>query len=1078
MRKFFISLFIIIMYGKSFAEPSGGFVSPFPPIYAHPDVVEYAIEQYVVPPHDPNKVRATYEKYMNPDNGTITVENLKKVCEAGGMNQAQCTEFTKILSIHYYDVCDADKGKSNGHCVDKFFYSNVVGSALNTSGTHVREIEALELARLYASVKDKQNVVCVRSKGKSTKDNTIWCTSIDQKHFYEFKFNDIHETKDTAIKDSLLAAVCKIHDTKYQSGGTTVQTALGNGQSLPSYSWPDACLTADKQICANINKSLKNLSRQATIGTIKTGPATSDSSTACVISGSASSDVSELRTAYDINNKVFQDVKYVAGNEIQKQIKQYVKKHMENKKIKFDEKSFHCDSSTNIARDYSHTIVKGKEVITCYVNDKPVDFLFATLSENKDYAKNSGLSKMACIQMGGKVDNKKCRGLDEQECKDLGTHLVANGISGTKYLQKKGGCVLSAAATEETMNLIKDIAIGIAITVVTEGTATVPVVISIEGDLAFKAIQIQQEKIPYKDYKAFIDALNPCYGMKPVAQKWCFGDVLNKNYKLLVGEMTDLAPEVQADLVKKLSEIQESIGTEEYVKKASSSEISLFKKARGTTQYALLIGMVWLNPEKIATEIDDFARLRKMVGNDDSFFKALEDFQRSGRTARFLNTLSPAELNDFNNILRQQNIMVELERTGSVLTFKDLTKATPSPAQIRSTRLNQIVDKFGFNVKNIVKRYDYMFDTPVSTWQEVLLKWNLSPNATDDMIESYYQNFKYDLQHQLFGPEMSGASEILDHLNSDYNIIKRTKPNYGASVAQAGKSASQQLKTVSYIQDELDDFIRNGKNTTFSKWTFSDDDIANINRELTANNKGVQLSRTEDGSVTFVKDTGTPKSSQQQVKPKETPSNLDTEINDFLSNMSYNLHYDVYGNTARNIKELRFKWDISADLPWSEQVRLFKKRFDSIDDAFRRAPQSSRIDQAYMKFVDEHKMIESIIDFTSKLEQNGYKFGTKPVESLTDAIIKFGRDRRVLSSAVWDNDVYAIRNFGQSWASQTSELKKLIHTSSARTYVDTYLDDDWVTIVQDINKADGYAWKLSQPTLSIDIDYIKELLIE
>ncbi|MBQ6736492.1 MAG: hypothetical protein IJQ90_03335 [Alphaproteobacteria bacterium] len=298
-------------------------------------------------------------------------------------------------------------------------------------------------------------------------------------------------------------------------------------------------------------------------------------------------------------------------------------------------------------------------------------------------------------------------------------------------------------------------------------------------------------------------------------------------------------------------------------------------------------------------------------------------------------------------------------------------------------------------------------------------------------------------------------------------------------VIPAGKMASPELKTVSYIQDELDDFIRNEKNTTFSKWAFSDDDIANINRELTANNKGVQLSRTEDGSVTFVKDTGTTHS--PQAKPKEAPSNLDTEINDFLSNMSYNLHYDVYGNTARNIKELRFKWDISADLPWSEQVRLFKKRFDSIDDAFRRAPQSpqrSRIDEAYMKFVDEHRMIETIIDFTSKLEQNGYKFGTKPVESLTDAIIKFGRDRRVLSNAVWSNDIYKIQNFGQSWASQTSELKKLVHTSSTGTYVNTYLDDDWVTIVQDINKADGYAWKLSQPTFSIDIDYIKELLIE
>lgn len=391
MKRILIALFMIFVCGQTFAEPNGGFIPSIPPIYAHPDVVEYAIGKYVVAPYDPNKVATTYEQYINPDNGTITIENLQqKICPAGGMDYARCKEFTNALMIPYYDVCDSGKGKSGGneHCEKNFFYYAAPKNLSFGNGTYVRTKEAIGLAQEYALVKDKQKVVCVSAKGNSKKTDTIWCTSIDKKHFYEFKFNNIKETKDDYIKQSLLSAICKLHNTQYSAGGVGAAT-LGNA---PGYSWPDSCETADKLICANINKSLGRFSYKATIGTSDIPPIGKHST--CVIE-KVVSDISNLRSAYGIDPTAFKNVQAVAGEDIDNKIKQYVKQELQKQKITFDEKSFHCADSTNV--------LNGGDVLTCYVNNKPIDFLFKDLSEWSGANKRGGAQAMDCIVSGGTI---------------------------------------------------------------------------------------------------------------------------------------------------------------------------------------------------------------------------------------------------------------------------------------------------------------------------------------------------------------------------------------------------------------------------------------------------------------------------------------------------------------------------------------------------------------------------------------------------------------------------------------------------------------------------------------------------
>lgn len=459
---------MIFVCSQTFAEPVGGFIPQIPPIYAHPDVVEYAIKKYVVAPYDPNKVTAAYEQYMNQNDGTITLENLQqKVCPAGGMDKTRCKEFTDALMIYYYDVCDSGKGKSGGneHCEKNFFYYAAPKNLSFGNGTYVRLKEAIGLAQEYALVKDKQKAVCVSTKGNSKKTDTIWCTSIDKKHFYEFKFNNIKETKDDYIKQSMLRAVCKMHNTTYTVGGVGAAT-IGDA---PGLSYPDSCETDNKLICGNINKSLGRFSYKAMIGTSDVPP--TGKHTTCVIER-VIKDVSNLRTAYSIDNTVFKNVQVLAGEDIDNKIKQYVKQELQKQKITFNEKSFHCSGSTNV--------ISTGEVITCYVNDKPVDFLFADLSEWKGINKRGGAQAMDCIVSGGTFDGKRCINLNQKQCEMLRSANLKTcpKCNMAKWDAKNNVCALpsSAAAT----NFQKDIKLvgmaagavaSVAITIATAGTA-------------------------------------------------------------------------------------------------------------------------------------------------------------------------------------------------------------------------------------------------------------------------------------------------------------------------------------------------------------------------------------------------------------------------------------------------------------------------------------------------------------------------------------------------------------------------------------------------------------------------------
>ena len=657
MKKILIALFAILSCGQTFAEPAGPMV-PQAPIFVFADVLEYAIKKNFTV-MDYNAITQEWEKRMSTD-GTVTATDIEAVCKIGRLDKSACTKFRDDLMTYFYPVCEkgASKGKSN--CVDDFW------AAIH--GTWVRLSEAIGIAQEYAYIKNKKDVVCspkTRQVNPPARASYLKCTSVDGENYYEFKFNSTTETKDRDIISGTLRAVGKMHNLEFQNSDCTLERIASDSSCALAYK------TSDSGQCKKISKSLKRFGYSSKIvNTDKFGKR-------CEVFGITGGN----RSAYGIDNTVFQDVQYVAGPEVENRIKAYVQKELSQQNIKLEK--FSCDKSTK--HDYTNVAMDGlikkhNEILTCYVNGSPIDFLFADLSEGKDYAKNAGLSKMACVQLGGKVDQKKCRGLDEQECNKLGNRLIARGEQGTKYLQEKGGCILSAAATERAINLAKEIVAGIAITVVTEGTATIPVIVSIGTDLAFEAVQIWQDEIPYKDFKEFMAAAEECenitkdsvFGNDSVKnqKKYCMGSVLNKYAKLMTSQIQNLAPEVQAELITRMTQISDMVGDQEIV-----YVIPTAKAMRNYASFALFGGLLVFNPEKWFSKADntvsEFTRLQLKASNSFKRY-ALEFLSLGNNVGLPIERLTQKEWAALNRHLSNQGVeMIETVMNGKrVMTFK------------------------------------------------------------------------------------------------------------------------------------------------------------------------------------------------------------------------------------------------------------------------------------------------------------------------------------------------------------------------------------------------------------------------
>ena len=711
-------LLLVLSFAALFIKPVFSDVNTFAPmlrIFIHHEIIEYCIGQYINSEYQ-QSVATEYEKRMDAKDGSVTNDDLNSLCTIGHLDGTECSEFKRALMPFYREACGKDSGKSNTYCIDKIF-----------SGANLRLVEAIGLAKEYAKIKDNREIVCstsVRKKGVLDSDDYVKCRTADGKHFYEFKFDGTEETNDANIYTSLHKMICKIHNLEYKRSNTRPSEEL-----TLTYWIPEMCDTTDINKCNQVNKSLERFSHNASIGEMEwaNGMMTTKYR-GCLITFRVSDD-SQLRTAYGIDNTVFKDVQYVAGKELEIKIKNYVKPYVEKSGEQLT--SFYCANST---REIVDGLITRNDILTCYINGKPIDFLFNDLSESKEYAKNAGLSRIACAQLGGNTDEKMCRGLEESECTDLGLKLQQQGLKGTNYLAEKGGCVLIDAAVERAANLLNEIAVGVVVTVVTGPFGAIPVIVSVIGDLAFEAVQNWLDGIPYKDFKDFIKETDDCMNMSDDdivgddsisdVKKYCLGDVLNRYYKLMSTEVDALAPDVEKQLNYKMQEIVDIVGDDSIVY-INTSYIPIGKSVRNYSQFALFGFLMIFNPEQWGTKssrmIKNFTKLQLKASKH--FGTYLNDFIKRGEQWYLPpNRLNASEWAELNKYLEPYGVeMIDYVHKGSACKkfffIRNVTDESTifskvydnMPREILEAKMNWVnnyIEQHGPTSKNVIEALD------------------------------------------------------------------------------------------------------------------------------------------------------------------------------------------------------------------------------------------------------------------------------------------------------------------------------------------------------------------------------------
>ena len=304
----------------------------------------------------------------------------------------------QINNLKYYEVCGDHKGKSGGTevCVEGVF-----------NWVNIGRLQASGLAEEYARVRYKDTVHCDTVNIRTSyNDDYVKCTSMNSKRYYEFQFDDVKESIDSAIQKALVLGICKIHN-----------VSSGVSKVLGGYSGSLKCNTA---CTSDMTKTARIFGLNA-----KT------SGNTCNFSGlsmNASDAESKLAKIDGIDNYVFFHGIQIQGSQnVISQLRQYIKST--GKTVR----TFDCNK--NVGEIKNSLMVGDDDVLRCKLNGQPIDFVFDDFSESWLYVQEVGESKMQCIVSGGKFAGQECYGLTQKQCTDANAiYLKQNpGASGFRW---------------------------------------------------------------------------------------------------------------------------------------------------------------------------------------------------------------------------------------------------------------------------------------------------------------------------------------------------------------------------------------------------------------------------------------------------------------------------------------------------------------------------------------------------------------------------------------------------------------------------------------------------------------------
>ncbi len=561
-----------------------------------------------------------YQKQMDATTGKISVMGMYRVCAAAGFNINNtngyngCRLFINTIAEKSgfgsgsatQQTC---KTKFNGiwtispdgkeyQCVGKDGHKLVYNASCDGAGgecvktfskLQTQEPTAREFILAYGTQKNLP-LTCYH-----TYENRRGITSpLGQEYIkcsaggksYEFEFDDLIQDPGKTAVESENTALCTMF------GGKIVKHPDSSIEKI----WQSCEIARD--IC---NGPLQSLATKIGHSVMYQGY--------CRLSRSAQTkSLVGLKTLPGVDNRIFYNTgAQMRAGTAQAQVEEYLHTKFPN------ETYINCNPNPKILN--AGLGLDPDYVMTCTVGTNQVDFIFHDLTEGADYKAESGEAKMACAIVAQRVDGKNCRGLDQSACTDLGNKLKQMGRRGTEYKPEQGGCILLDTQTEELVNLGLEIAGGVALTVATGGYGAIVVAASIATDLGFDLINKWLRRIPYSDYQEFMKHANKCSDSDTsIENQYCIADVLSNYYALIMGNLSDLAPEFQTLASEKLQSMARILSDDDIISTVSTDSIPLLKQSRNYISMAALGVILIINPDKLASKGDDLIRQATRMG--------------------------------------------------------------------------------------------------------------------------------------------------------------------------------------------------------------------------------------------------------------------------------------------------------------------------------------------------------------------------------------------------------------------------------------------------------------------------------
>lgn len=413
-----------------------------------------------------------YNEELEKNGGTLSAESVAKISDAAGWDRNQDKETRSkfrqelIGSVQYYEVCGDDKNKTGGteYCVEDVFYAGLNADIKMTM------LQAKGLCKEYARIKYNDDIECSNEvRGKI--NDYVKCTSKLKPIYYEFKFDSVTGARlDSILHNSVKYSVCKIHETSLG-----FPKAAGIYYDAKPTDYGAFCVTNDAKKCSQINESMNKFAYKSYI---KDGH--------CVIGQRYDINKDNLRTAFGINNHNFDSgYQLSAYNDLREKLCDYVKKNA-NTTIKTCE----CDYGFTRVVDNSGLVPEADDVLTCYANEQPIDFIFDDLNENVERLSQGNMEAFNCTVLGGEYQGKTCFTPDKELCEQIAaaTKKECPECAEAYFDAEKNACVLpnseAAIQHQKKVNIgliVGGAVVGAGIIIYTGGTGFAAVAVVLES---------------------------------------------------------------------------------------------------------------------------------------------------------------------------------------------------------------------------------------------------------------------------------------------------------------------------------------------------------------------------------------------------------------------------------------------------------------------------------------------------------------------------------------------------------------------------------------------------------------------